>query len=168
MAVLAIDETSEHLKTVKVLWRANSDTLGFLPDGAFSDYANKHGILVAVDSDDTCVGYLLHRVAKDRATIAHLCIADTARGQGHATALVRHLVATTGDLRGIGLRCRRDFPAYRLWPKLGFAVVNEAPGRAADGSELTLFWLATTIPICSLSWRRRDLTPSLTQTCSLT
>ena len=140
MAVFVIDETSQHLQTVKRLWRENSQTLGFLPDGAFSDYASKHGILVALDSSG-CVGYLLYRVAKDRATIAHLCIADVARAKGHATALVRHLVTITGNLRGIGLRCRRDFPAYRLWPKLGFSVVKEAPGRAADGSKLTLFWL---------------------------
>ena len=141
MSVLAIDDKSEHLETVKVLWRANSDTLGFLPDGAFTDYASQRRILVALDSADTCVGYLLYRVTRGRATVAHLCIAKPARGQGHADALVRHLVTITGDLRGIGLRCRRDFPAYGMWPKLGFAAVNEAPGRAADGSELTLFWL---------------------------
>lgn len=141
VSVLTIDDKSEHLETVKVLWRANSDTLGFLPDGAFTDYASQRRILVALDSAGACVGYLLYRIAKGRATVAHLCIAESARGQGHAAALVWNLVAITGDLRGISLRCRRDFPAYTLWPKLGFAAVNEAPGRAADGSELTLFWL---------------------------
>ncbi|MBN2475472.1 MAG: PIN domain-containing protein [Pirellulales bacterium] len=141
MCVLVIDDKSEHLETVKVLWRASSDTLGFLPDGAFTDYASQRRILAVLDSAGDCVGYLLYRVAKGRATVAHLCIAETARGQGHAAALVRHLVTITGNLRGIALRCRRDFPAYSIWPKLGFAAVNEAPGRAADGSELTLFWL---------------------------
>ena len=129
------------LESVKVLWRANSVTLGFLPDGAFVDYASRRHILVALDSSSECVGYLLYRIAKDRATIAHLCVANVARGQGHASALVNHLVAQTSNLRGVDLRCRRDFPAYKLWPRLGFAALREASGRAADGSELTHFWL---------------------------
>ena len=37
--VIAIDDRSPHLEVVKKLWRVNSDTLGFLPDGAFDDYA---------------------------------------------------------------------------------------------------------------------------------
>lgn len=141
MAVTVIDDRSPYLETVKALWRANSATLGFLPEGAFVDYASQRHILVALDSSGACAGYLLYRVTKGKATIAHLCVARDARGQGHGTALVNHLVANTSHLRGIDLRCRRDFPAYHLWPKLGFAAVKEAPGRAADGSELTHFWL---------------------------
>lgn len=139
--IVAIDDRSPHLQAVKALWRANSATLGFLPEGAFVDYASQQHILVALDLSGECVGYLLYRVTKGKATIAHLCVADTARGQGHATRLVNHLIAETGHLRGIDLRCRRDFPAYHIWPKVGFAAMKEAPGRAADGSELTHFWL---------------------------
>ena len=141
MQVVAIDENSPHLETVKNLWRANSATLGFLPEGAFIDYASQRHILVALDSSDKCVGYLLYRVTKNKATIAHLCIAGSVRGQGHAARLVNHLITHTGHLRGIGLRCRRDFPAYSIWPKLGFFPSRETPGRAADGSQLTHFWL---------------------------
>lgn len=141
VSVLAIDDKSEHLETVKTLWRANSGTLGFLPEGAFTEYASRRHILVALGPGEDCVGYLLYRIARGRATIVHLCIADAARGQGHATALVEHLVAATGHLRGISLRCRRDFPAYGFWPRVGFHALDEMPGRAADGSQLTLFWL---------------------------
>lgn len=141
MRVIAVDEESPHLEAVKVLWRANSSTLGFLPEGAFVDYARERHILVVLSPAETCAGYLLYRVTKDRATIAHLCIADTARGQGYAKALVNHLVGSTGHLRGIGLRCRRDFAAYHIWPNLGFFAMKDAPGRAADGSELGYFWL---------------------------
>ena len=141
MTVIAINDKSPHLDAVKALWRANSATLGFLPEGAFVDYASQRHILVALDSSGVCAGYLLFRVSKGKATIAHLCVAESARGRGHAATLVNHLVASTGHLRGIDLRCRRDFPAYHLWPKLGFAAMREAPGRAADGSELTHFWL---------------------------
>lgn len=140
--VVAIDDKSPHLETVKALWRANSATLGFLPEGAFVDYASQRHILVALDSSGECVGYLLYRITKGKATIAHLCVADSARGQGHAARLVNHLIANTGHLRGIDLRCRRDFlSVYHIWPKLGFAAMKETPGRAADGSDLTHFWL---------------------------
>ncbi|MHB1035017.1 MAG: PIN domain-containing protein [Pirellulales bacterium] len=138
---MVIDDQSPHLEAVKTLWRANSATLGFLPEGAFVDYASQRHILVALDSSGACVGYLLYRVTKGKATIAHLCIADHANRAGHARVLVEYLVGITGHLRGIGLRCRRDFHAYRLWPKLGFSAIDETPGRAADGSELTRFWL---------------------------
>ena len=141
MSVTVIDDKSPHLESVKSLWRAASDTLGYLPDGAFLEYASKHRILVAQDSSGVVVGYILYRVTKDKATIAHLCVAECARRKGKAHALVEHLVSITSHLRGIGLLCRRDFPAYGLWPDLGFAPLYEKPGRAADGSDLTYFWL---------------------------
>lgn len=141
-SVIAIDEKSPHLEAVQTLWRSNSATLGFLPEGAFLDYASKRHILVATNSEGECSGYLLYRTTRDKATVAHLCIADNARNQGYASALVNQLIAITSHLRGIDLRCRRDFPAYRIWPKLGFAAITETPGRAVDGSELTRFWLS--------------------------
>ncbi|HVA51170.1 MAG TPA: GNAT family N-acetyltransferase [Pirellulales bacterium] len=135
-----IDAGSHYLTLVKKLWRANSETLGFLPDGAFDEYASKGGILIARDRD-ALVGYLLYRLGKSKATIAHLCVDETARGKGYPEELVRHLVVRTNHLAGIDLRCRRDFPACRVWQRLGFTVLKESPGRAADGSELTHFWL---------------------------
>ena len=128
MSVVVIDDKSPYLESVKALWRVSSDTLGYLPDGAFLDYASQHRILVALDSSTACVGYLLYRVTKDKATIAHLCIADCARKKGYARTLVEHLVGITGHLRGIGLLCRRDFPAYGLWPEVGFGALYEKPG----------------------------------------
>ena len=125
MSVAVIDEKSPHLEAVRALWRASSETLGYMPDGAFLEYASQRRILVAQDPSGACVGYLLYRVTKRKATIAHLCVADCARGKGHAGALVEHLVGITRHLRGISLRCRRDFHAYDLWPKLGFSAVDE-------------------------------------------
>lgn len=139
--IIAAAADSLHLQTVKALWRAHSNTLGFLPEGAFLDYARQRHLLVSLNHTGHCVGYLLFRETKDKATIVHLCIADDARGQGHAQALVRRLIDMTRHLRGIGLRCRRDFPAYSFWPKLAFAAISEAPGRAAKGSQTTYFWL---------------------------
>ncbi|MGC3971613.1 MAG: GNAT family N-acetyltransferase [Pirellulales bacterium] len=123
------------------MWRRNSATLGFLPDGAFQDRAVAKHILVAIGEDGACVGYLLYRVSKRRASIVHLCVDSEARGAGHAAALVRHLIGITKHLRAVDLRCRRDFLANGLWPKLGFCAGAEMAGRSADGSELTCWRL---------------------------
>lgn len=153
--IVAIDNSSRYLDEVKQLWRSNSATLGFLPDGAFDDYARERHILVALDSAAKCVGYLLYRIVRDRATIAHLCISENNRGKGYGAALVRHLINITGRLRGISLRCRRDFPAYTLWQRMGFVAVKEVTGRAKDGSSVTEFWL---------DYNKRDLFSEETST----
>ena len=132
---------SLHTWNLSRCYGANSATLGYLPDGAFVDHANQRHILGVVNSSNECVGYLLYRTSKGKATIAHLCISGCARRKGYAKELVNHLITITKHLRGIGLRCRRDFPIYNVWPKFGFAAIKEVYGRAADGSELTYFWL---------------------------
>ena len=37
------------------------------------------------------------------------------------------------------MSCRRDFPARKLWPKLGFIPIDDKPGRSAGGSLLTIW-----------------------------
>ena len=139
VVIQAIDEHSQHLSAVKDLWREHSDTLGFLPAGAFVDYARDRHILVALQ-DSVCVGYLLYRVVRDRATVAHFCVATGARRQGVARALMDSLVASTRKCRGIVLSCRRDFDASKTWPRLGFHPIGELQGRAKGGSDLVR-WL---------------------------
>ena len=70
VTVQAIDESSQYMESVKLLWRGHSDTLGFMPDGAFADYARDRHVLVALNGNE-CVGYLLYRLVRDRVTIAH-------------------------------------------------------------------------------------------------
>ena len=135
MLIQAINESSPHLLSVKKLWRENSDTLGFFPEGAFDEHAERSQILVILD-EDVFSGYLLYRVTRRcKATIAHLCVSTECQGRGFAKALVQHLVKITSHLNGIDLKCRRDFPVYSLWSKLGFAAVSESSGRASKGSE---------------------------------
>ena len=141
MRIEAIDYTSPHLPTVKALGKANNQTLGFLPEGAFEQYATRRLILVALDDDDRCLGYLLFRQTGGHAIIAHLCVADFARGQGVARNLCFHLRDTTRHLRGIRADCRRDFAADTMWPRFGFRPISERPGRAKHGSTLTIWWL---------------------------
>lgn len=59
MNIEAIDPTSPYLATVKALGKANAAPLGVFPEGAFEDYARRKTILVALDEQDNCVGYLL-------------------------------------------------------------------------------------------------------------
>jgi predicted GNAT family acetyltransferase len=123
MRIEAIDEKSSQFSAVKQLWRANSDTLGFLPAGAFEEYAANENILVALDAQGQCVGYLLFRCSRHRiVTIHHLCVSESMRGQGVASQLVDRLKAITTDQLGIRLSCRRDFEANRFWPTQGFVV----------------------------------------------
>lgn len=124
------------------LHRLNAKTLGFLPRGAFEEHARLRQIIVALDSDDNCLGYLLYRVARGRASIVHLCVADAARGKGVARLLVDRLKQETKLLEGIGLYCRRDYEATHLWSKLGFEAANAKTGRGKDLAELTFWWFS--------------------------
>jgi len=87
VTVLEIDGTSLHLIEVKKLWHANKATLGFLPDGAFNEYASNRMILVALNPDGECVGYLLYRLSGIRVIIAHLCVREDQRKRGVARLL---------------------------------------------------------------------------------
>ena len=130
------------LASVKQLGRKHSTTLGFFPDGAFEDHAARGQLLAASIGDSELVGYCAFRISKGRAMIAHLCVAENHRGGGMAKKLFDSVKARAieRDLRGIGLHCRRDYPAYGMWPRLGFAPIGSKPGRGADGTELTFWW----------------------------
>jgi GNAT superfamily N-acetyltransferase len=140
MIVREIDQTSIHLRTVKALGAANSQTLGFFPEGAFDDYAQRKQILIALDDSHSCVGYLLYRISQERAIIVHLCVNASSRTGGIATRLFSHLKEAVKDLRGIGLRCRRDYEASKLWQKLGFVAQYDQPGRGKVRTDLTYWW----------------------------
>lgn len=138
--IVCVDPLSPYLNAVKTLWRANSNTLGMMPDGAFNEHASESHILGAVESDQF-LGYLLFRTSKGKAKITHLCVAEAARGKGVARGLVTGLAERTKHLSGIELKCRRDFAVSELWPKLNFVAVRECQGRAVTGSTLTVWWL---------------------------
>ncbi len=140
--VKIIGRGSPYLDEVKALWRKHADTLGFFPDGAFEEYAAKKQIVVAVDSSGIFIGYLLFRITPSRndASIVHLCVDQNNQRQGIAALLVKELIQHTKILRGIGLRCRRDFHASKLWPRLGFVAVSDKTGKSSSGSTLTLWW----------------------------
>ena len=131
----------QHLQCVDTLMKENSATLGFLPLEALTDYTRKGGLIGAKSSNDELVAYLLFSSHPDYFRIVHLCVSEPCRGNNIARELIDHLrsIATTQTL--IKLHCRRDFPAHRMWPRLGFIPMDEKPGRSAAGHPLTLWWL---------------------------
>lgn len=141
MKIEVISNESPYLQSVKLLWRTSSTTLGFFPDGAFEEYAAKRKILVALDDENRCIGYLLYRSYRGRfITIHHLCVNKAMRSQGIAKKLVAYLKTITKDHYGIRLSCRRDFEANKIWPRLGFVAQSNIPGKNKEGKELTVWW----------------------------
>lgn len=143
MEIVTIDENSPHLEEVIDLAQANSATLGFLPRGAFINYAANDQILVALDDKESVLGYLLYAINRKSVFvyIVHLCVERFSRRKGIAEALFNELKRVTRDTyRGIRVRCRRDYDASTLWPKLGFRVTGEIPGRSKHGTKLTIWW----------------------------
>jgi GNAT superfamily N-acetyltransferase len=131
--IISIADDMDLLIQVKRLSRINSQNLGFFPDGAFEDHAQKGWILVAVSKDSDILGFLTYRIAKNRCSIVHLCVAKVSRGAGIAKQLVENLEQRLDDACfRINARCRRDYVAHSMWPKLGFIPVNEQPGRSKD------------------------------------
>jgi GNAT superfamily N-acetyltransferase len=140
METQIIDAQSPYLEAVKTLWRASSATLGFFTKGAFEEYANRKQIIIALNQDQICIGYVLYRITGNHATIVHLCVDESVRGQGVARLLFHRLRDETHDLFGIGLRCRQDFEANKIWPKFYFVKRGEVSGRGKDGAKLTCWW----------------------------
>ena len=140
ITIAALEWPSALIDVVQKLHRADSHHLGFFPRGAFEDHAREKQILIASDAECPVLGYLLYRVAKQRAIIVHLCTSAAARKRGIARALVEHLKRITKPLAGIGLHCRQDYDERHMWAKFGFAAEARKVGRSYDGHELTFFW----------------------------
>jgi putative PIN family toxin of toxin-antitoxin system len=115
--------------------------LGYFPDGAFEDYAKKKNIIVALNSENICMGYLLYRISRNQVILVHLCVDRNYRKQGIAKQMIEYLCKDTQIFEGIGLRCRRDFKANTVWPHLGFSAQYEKAGRSYSRKLLTFWWL---------------------------
>ena len=136
--IVQVEVGSQLMVAVVGLWRRYSETLGFMPQGGF-DQGARAGNLFAELDDDGVAGYVMFRVPRDqRAAIVHMCVAEEKRGRGVARRLFEEMLLRCSDCTEIQLRCRRDFDASDLWPKLGFAAVGEVPAKA-DGKFLTIW-----------------------------
>lgn len=123
------------------LWRINSATLGYFPEGAFEDHLYRKQILVAINQQHDLLGYLLYRISDSKISVVHLCVASEHRGKGIAKSLMHTLVETDAHYKGVGLKCRRDFEASKLWPNLGLVPYYDLIGKSKDGKVLTYWWM---------------------------
>ncbi len=143
MNLFVIDDKSPYLEQVIHLGDANKPTLGLFPRGAFYARAVQEQIIVALDENKNLLGYLLYG-ANNRdslVSITHLCVDKKQRGKGVANKLFSKLKELTHEyFRGVRVRCRQDYEANRMWPKLGFTVRDEIAGHSEDGSVLTVWW----------------------------
>ena len=133
---------SNDLDQILLLHRKNTSTLGFMPKKAFEQAAEEHRILVAHD-ERRVAGYLLFGVNYrfDLVYITHLCVDNDFRSLGVARKLFTHLTGALKDrLRGVRVRCRRDYEANDVWPRLGFSYICDLSGRGKDKSVLTVWW----------------------------
>lgn len=126
---------------VVALGDANSATLGHLPYAVF-EAAAESGCLLAAIRDGTVVGYALFalRSRRHEVSLTHLCVRGSERGRGTARRLVDEIATKHAARRGIRLRCRVDYPAHHMWPRLGFEQWGRRPGRSHAGHELATWW----------------------------
>jgi GNAT superfamily N-acetyltransferase len=137
--IITIDEKSPYLIKVIKLADSNSKTLGFLPEGAFYDFATKKQILVALDDKEIFCGYLLYAISRKETSIVHLCVKSSKRHQGVGKKLFEELTKITRNSFRIRVHCRRDYEENKIWPKFGFYAIGEKPAKT-KGSLLTIWW----------------------------
>ena len=126
---------------VIALGNANSATLGYLPYAVFKEAAESERLLAAA-RDGEVIGYALFALRSRRyeVSLTHLCIRGNERGKGTARSLVEEIAQRHATRRGIRLRCRVDYPAHQMWPRLGFEQWGRRPGRSQAGHELATWW----------------------------
>ncbi len=115
-------------------------TLGFLPHEGYRFAASK-GTLIIVRDGHEVIAYALYRLSGQYVKITHLCVSRKAQGRGLARQLIHAVSERHADQIGIILKCRNDFPANAMWPKLGFKKLGETPGRGKDHKPLSIWWL---------------------------
>jgi GNAT superfamily N-acetyltransferase len=114
-------------------------TLGFMPRGGFIQAADSRTLLAAI-RDDHVAGYALFSLPRQVVRLTHLCVGEGVRGTGVARRLVDAISEKHADRFGITLKCRNDYPASGLWPRLGFEAQGEVKGRGRERKPLTIWW----------------------------
>lgn len=121
------------------LGNLNKRTLGFLPHKAY-DQAAAAGTLLAFVEHGQVVAYALYSLPRQVVRLTHLCVSAEARGQGLARLLIDAISERHEDRFGITLKCRNDYEANTIWPRLQFEKQGEVPGRSRQRYPLSIWW----------------------------
>lgn len=89
---------------------------------------------------DHLAGYVLFDLPYSDVRLVHLCVRQDLQGYGTARKLIDEIQIRHGDRQGIRLKCRRDYTAHQIWPKLGFQAESLPTGRGRDKAEMTAWW----------------------------
>lgn len=128
------------LRQVIELGDRNNKTLGFLPYAGFRAAAAEGRIAVARSDDGSVLGYCLFDLPREIVRIVQVCISHEARRTGLAQRLVAAVSAEYSGRLGLALKCRADWPADSMWPRLNFVAQTQVPGRSKERHPLTVWW----------------------------
>jgi GNAT superfamily N-acetyltransferase len=135
-----IKDVPDLINEVVALGDSQKNTLGFLPEHAFFEYADRGNILVAVSAEGRAIGYVLFAQKRNLVCrLSHVCVQPDCRKEGVAAALVSELKKHTAQMRRITLKCRRDYGIDSFWLKNGFTAIGETKGRGKTHSTLTIW-----------------------------
>lgn len=134
----APDSTEKLVTYACHLQRQHTDELGFLPELAIRQYAERRQILLAHENDQPCAYVLYYdgrkgnRPRLDPLTlrIHQLCTQYDARRLAHATHLINRIydIATTGRFTRIRAWVANDIPANDFWHAVGFTLHGTRQG----------------------------------------
>ena len=138
-----INQHHRFFQDVINLGKKHSSTLGFMPEGGFTEYAQKKCIIIAHNNSEL-IGYLMFRIVSrsSRLSIVHLCVNENFRGQKASIKLLDALREKyQATFSGISLNCRVDYlNATSLWQKYGFVSKNKKRSRSIEENHLYTWW----------------------------
>lgn len=139
---ISIDKKSPYLKQVIDLGDQSHTTVGFLPEQAFNDYAEKQRILGLVNKEEmSLIAYIMYRYKNTTCIIVQLCVVQQYRGKGYAKQLMDVLAAKEKEFASdFQLSCRRDYGLENFWASLGFQPIGERAGRATRVKTILTIW----------------------------
>lgn len=140
LELIEVEPRSPALRETIELYMGAKKTLGFMPDSGFTERAAA-GRLLAATRAGVIRGYVLFDLRSDRVKLRHLCVAPTARRTGVAHFLLEAVRTHHREKRAIVAECRRDYGLHGMWRALGFAPVDERPGRGMERKPLTVWVL---------------------------
>lgn len=113
--------------------------LGLYPAQAIYD-AIRDSRIIGAFQGEFLIGYALFDLPYSDVRLVHLCVRQEYQGQGIARELVDEIQNRHADRQGVRAKCRRDYAAHNIWPKLGFQAQSMPTGRGRDKAEMTAWW----------------------------